>query len=352
MKKLAKLYLSNGKTFSGWLPQGSSEFSSGEVVFTTGMTGYEESLTDPSYTGQILVFTYPLIGNYGILPKERWESEKIQAVGVVISEGCENWSHSEGMQSLFDWLKAQEIPVICDVDTRALTKELRDSGVMLGAISTQPAAPETFDDPNKRCLQLEVGTRKPVVEREGKKRVIVVDQGMKGAILKFLKRYDFTIVRVPFDYDYTLEPYDAVFYSNGPGDPSLLQNSVAVLQKAMEKKKPIFGVCLGVQILALAAGAKTYKLPYGHRGHNQPCQEVDSGKCFITSQNHGFAIDPKSLPKGWKVTFRNLNDKTIEGISHETLPFSAVQFHPEATPGPTDTQWIFDAFAKVVEKTR
>ena len=321
---------------------------SGEVVFTTGMCGYYESLTDPSFSGQILVFTYPLIGNYGVPKMEHWESEKIHVSGVVVSSCCEGWSHHRGLRSLLEWLSEAGIPILTDVDTRALTKKLRSAGTLLGVISTRRDA-KSFIDTNKQHLVERVSKKQKQVYGKGKKRVILVDCGVKQSQLNELQKFPIELVRVPFDYDYTGEPFDGVFYSNGPGDPQTCVTTIAILQKAMKIGKPIYGVCLGNQLMALAAGGTTYRLPFGHRGQNQPCMQLESGKCFITSQNHGFAVDEASLPQGWRVTFRNLNDQSVEGIEHELFPFVAVQFHPEAKPGPMDTNWFFERFYQCLQ---
>lgn len=345
----AKLVLKNGEQFSGFTPPWDQGTFYGEVVFTTGMTGYPESLTDPSYAGQILCFTYPLIGNYGVPKKELWESSKIHARGVIVSQTCENWQHYSGNHSFYEWLKSQKVPLIAGVDTRALTKVLRSSGTMLGAITTESKKKYEYTDPNKEHLVSQVSVSSQVTYNDDKKKVIyAIDCGMKENIARSLAKLPVTIHRVPYDYDFTDKPFDGVFISNGPGDPAHCPETVTILKKAMEKKKPIFGICLGVQLLSLAAGAKTYKLPFGHRGHNQPCMDKVSRKCYITSQNHGYAIDPKSLPKEWEISFSNLNDDTIAGIRHKKDPFFAVQFHPEATPGPTDTHWLFEKFYEML----
>lgn len=343
-KNLAFIRLKNGKSFPGYLFQECSSPIYGEAVFTTGMTGYCESLTDPSYTGQILVFTYPLMGNYGISPPEKWESSTLRPSGVVVSESCMHWSHYEGTKSLLQWLESENIPLVTEVDTRALTKELRKHGSSPCAITHAKDSPLDFIDPNHLHLVSKVSIREPQeIQGEGK-HVILVDCGMKSSILKHLQSHNLKITRVPYSYDYSNDSFDGVVLSNGPGDPQKCPETVSILKKILKKKKPVFGICLGSQILALAAGAKTYKLPFGHRGHNQPCIETKTGRCFITSQNHGYAVDESSLPKDWEVSYRNLNDQSVAGLSHQKFPYFAVQFHPEAAPGPTDTAWMFQKF--------
>lgn len=320
----------------------------GEVVFNTGMVGYVESFTDPSYRGQILVLTYPLVGNYGVPDPEFFESKKIHLSGIVVSEYSETYSSASAKQSLGAWLKASGVPAISGVDTRALTKKLREKGVMLGALATKGTTVR-LDDPNERNLVAEVSTSEVKHYGEGPLKIIAVDCGMKENIVRSLTRENTTVVRVPWDYDFTGEEYDGLFISNGPGDPTMCDVTIKHLKKAFEIGKPILGICLGNQLLALAAGATTYKLKYGHRSQNQPCTDiVDGTRCYMTSQNHGFAINPKTLPKEWKVWFENANDGSVEGIKHTKKPWSAVQFHPEAHPGPTDTAWVFDEFLKTV----
>lgn len=338
------LILEDGTTYQGLSPSWQRETYGGEVVFTTGMTGYFESLTDPSYAGQHLVFTYPLLGNYGVPEQKYWESHCIHAAGAVMSEVCLNWSHSLGLRSLLEWLEDQSVPVITGIDTRDLTKKIREQGVMLGVISKTKKRPKKILDPNTLKLVERVTISEPRQCGEGKKTIIAVDCGMKANIMRCFDRYPVTIKHVPHHYNYLNDDFDGLFISNGPGNPEMCSEAIDHLKMALSLQKPVFGICLGAQILSLAAGAETYKLPYGHRGHNQPCMDLKTERCYMTSQNHGYAIKPDSLPKGWEVSFRNLNDDTVEGIRHQELPFYAVQFHPEASPGPTDTEWIFKEF--------
>jgi carbamoyl-phosphate synthase small subunit len=337
--------LSDGTTFNGLTKDSTILDCIGEVVFTTGMTGYELSLTDPSYADQILMFTYPLIGNYGVPPEDTWESDRIYARGVIVSEACRAWSHSGSLGSLQAWLDQQGVPLLMDVDTRALTKHLRTKGSMVGCLETNGSKTKL----PRRIATPHVSINEPkIYNPRHQKTLIVVDCGMKLNILRMLRRLPMRIKRVPYDYDYTTEDYAGVFISNGPGDPVDYAATIVTLKKAMRTNKPIFGICLGSQLMALAAGAHTYKLPFGHRSHNQPCIEEKTGRCFITSQNHGYAVDGDSLPRGWYVSFRNLNDNSVEGIAHRTKPFFSVQFHPEANPGPVDTEWLFTTFGAML----
>jgi carbamoyl-phosphate synthase small subunit len=337
--------------FKGRIPAAQTGTFPGEVVFTTGMTGYVESLTDPSYAGQILVFTYPMIGNYGVLREEAWESEKIRVAGLITSELCEGWSHARATQPLLEWLTRERIPLFTGVDTRALTKYLRTRGVMQGAIAPKalrlplpPLQIPFISIPEPRTYG---ATHEPTV--------VLVDCGAKENILRSLLTFPVRVKRVPYDYDYSKEPFAGVVISNGPGDPADYKETIVVAHKAMRRGLPMFGICLGSQIMGLAAGATTYKLPFGHRGHNQPVSATSGAhvprstrRCFITSQNHGYAVDAATLPSDWQVTFRNLNDQSVEGLAHKTKPFFSVQFHPEASPGPTDTAWLFDRFFKAL----
>lgn len=356
LMKPITLLLEDGTTYEGQ-SFGSETNSQGEVVFNTSMVGYPEALTDPSYRGQILTLTYPLIGNYGIPPeikdsnriKKFFESNEIQVEGLIISEYCENYNHWNAQKSLGEWLKDYCIPGITGIDTRALTQKLREKGTMLGKIIFKKEKKETpFYDPNLTNLVEEVSIKRPITYKSGRKTVIVLDCGMKNNIIRsFLKR-KITVIRVPWNYNFfeKKHKFHGIFISNGPGDPAIIKETHKILQTTLNKKIPIFGICLGNQVLAIAAGAKTYKLKYGHRSQNQPCIDLETSRCYITTQNHGFAVDEKTMPKDWKIWFKNANDRTVEGIKHEKLPFMAVQFHPEATPGPVDTEFLFDEFIK------
>ena len=361
-KKKAWIILENGKTFQGF-SFGASATVSGEVVFNTAMTGYPESLTDPSYRGQILVLTYPLIGNYGVPPMTMegglprfFESDSIHIKALVVSDYSFEYSHSNAIKSLDEWLKEYDIPGIYGVDTRQITKIIREQGVMLGGIvegekQINPQSPShPFDDPNKRNLVAEVSCKEIVSYGSGDLKIVLVDCGCKYNIIRCLVDRGATVIRTPWDYDFTKLDYDGVMLSNGPGDPMMCGATVAHIRKAMLKDKPIFGICLGNQLLALAAGATTYKLKYGHRSHNQPALEAGTNRAVITSQNHGYAIDSATLDKDWEVFFINLNDGTNEGIRHQSKPFFSVQFHPEASSGPNDTEYLFDKFISLCKK--
>lgn len=349
-KTPAKLILTDGTTYEGF-SFGAPVSTDGEVVFATGMVGYPEAMTDPSFKGQVLVMTYPMIGNYGVA-KGPFESERIQVQALIVQDYSFNYSHSGATRSLDEWLKEYNVPGIYGIDTRAVTKRLRENGVMLGQIvygNEQPS--KTIEDPNKRNLVAEVSIPEPVTEGKGKKKIIAIDCGMKNNIMRSLVARDVEVKRVPWDYNYLNEDWDGLFISNGPGDPKMAKATIKYLRKALKGDKPIFGICLGSQIMALAAGAKTYKLKYGHRSQNQPCIEVGTNRCYLTTQNHGFAVREKTIPRQWKLWFQNANDGSVEGIKHESKPFMSVQFHPEATPGPEDTEFLFDIFIDQVKKS-
>jgi len=352
-----KLVLEDGKEFSGF-SFGFEKSVSGEVVFNTAMTGYPESLTDPSYKGQILSLTYPIIGNYGVpgVDSENdllkyFESYKLHISGLIISDYTDEYSHWNANKSLGTWLKENEIPGIYGIDTRALTKILREEGTMLGKIICRNQDIDLYD-PNQVNLVNQVSIRQKKIYGQGKYRILLIDCGVKYNIIRNLLKRDTTVTVVPWDYDISKESYDGLFISNGPGDPKQCNVTIRNLQKALQQEIPIYGICLGNQLLALAAGANTYKLKYGHRSHNQPVLLVNSNKAYITSQNHGFAIDNSTLPMDWEPLFINLNDGTNEGMKHKNKPFFSSQFHPEASSGPTDTEFLFDQFIELVARFR
>ena len=350
-KQQSKLVLEDGSIFHGYM-FGAKRSVSGEVVFNTGMVGYPESLTDPSYRGQILVLTFPLIGNYGIPDNKKeekllkyFESEKIQAQGLIISDYSSNYSHWNAKKSLSKWLNEHNVPGIYNIDTRELTKKLRSKGTMLGKI-VYDNEKISFDDPNQRNLASEVSIKKPFIYKKGKKRIILVDCGVKNNIIRAFLRRNFSVIRVPWNNNFLKEKADGIVISNGPGDPKKCVETIKNVKAALSKNIPILGICLGSQILALAAGANTYKLKYGHRSQNQPCLESGTNRCYITTQNHGYAVDADTLPEDWREWFYNNNDETNEGIIHISKPFFGTQFHPEASPGPDDTEFLFDMFIR------
>lgn len=354
-RKEVQLILDDGSRFSGY-SFGYDKPVAGEVVFNTAMTGYPESLTDPSYSGQIMVLTFPLVGNYGV-PRQTFEanglstfleSEKIHAEAIIVSDYSENYSHWNAVESLGEWLKKEKIAGITGIDTRALTKLLREKGSMKGKIVFENENEIDFVDPNLINQVARVSCREVITYGNGKKRVLLVDCGVKHNIIRCLLKRDVTVVRVPWDYDFNTLEYDGLFISNGPGDPDMCDITVGHIREAMKKEKPIFGICMGNQLLAKAGGARTFKLKYGHRSHNQPVRMVGTNKCFITSQNHGYAVDNNTLGDDWEPLFLNMNDGTNEGIRHKRLPFFSAQFHPEAASGPTDTEFLFDTFIDMI----
>lgn len=353
-----KLILKDGTILEG-NSFGASVGNAGEVVFATGMMGYPESLTDPSFSGQILVLTYPLIGNYGIPDSHLWESNTIMVAGLVVSNYIDTPSHFQSTQTLGAWFGSANIPLLEIKDTRLLAQRIRDGGVQLGKIEFDKKI--AWYDPNQENLVAKVSTKEIIVQeptssnkqqaKGNKMRTIcLIDCGAKRNIQRALLERGVRVVTVPWDMDIFAQdfPYefDGLMISNGPGDPQVVATTIATVKKAMQKNVPILGICLGHQILALAAGGDTIKLPYGHRSQNQPCIMEGTSSCLITTQNHGFAVN--KIPKEFKVWFTNANDNSNEGIIHSSGKFRSVQFHPEATPGPIDAEWIFDSFLEQV----
>jgi carbamoyl-phosphate synthase small subunit len=365
MKKEAKLILSDGTVFCGW-SFGFEAETTGEVVFNTAMTGYPESLTDPSYAGQILVTTFPLIGNYGVpdtgIGKDGlplfMESERIHPKAIVVVDYSEQFSHWNAKESLAAWLKREKVPGITGIDTRRLTKVLREHGVMMGRIVFDEMRNEKgerrndeFSDYGSINWVEKVSCKEVIRYNEGAdKKVVLVDCGVKANIIRCLIRRGVEVIRVPWDYDFNQLEFDGLFLANGPGDPEQCGKTVEHIRTFLNNKevRPCMGICLGNQLLARAAGAKTYKLKYGHRSHNQPVREVGTNRCYITSQNHGYAVDDSTLPADWEPLFVNMNDGSNEGIRHKSKPWMSAQFHPEACSGPTDTEWMFDEFVKML----
>ena len=352
------LVLSDGTKFHG-KSFGSEKPVAGEVVFNTAMMGYPESLTDPSYAGQLMTLTYPLVGNYGVPPfsieqnglATFMESDKIYASAIIVSDYSEAYSHWNATESLADWLKREGVPGITGIDTRELTKVLREHGVMMGQI--------IFDDEPDNIPTAEyeginwvdkVSCKDIIRYNEGAgRKVVLVDCGVKNNIIRCLVNRGVEVIRVPWNYDYTDMQFDGLFLANGPGDPDMCVDAVEILKKQMSSsRKPICGICMGNQLLAKAGGATIYKLKYGHRSHNQPVREVGTNRCYVTSQNHGYAVDAATLGNDWRELFVNMNDGSNEGIRHLSLPWFSSQFHPEACSGPVDTEFMFDRFIETL----
>lgn len=354
--KNVTLVLEDGTEFRG-KSFGYEQPVAGEVVFNTAMMGYAESLTDPSYAGQLMTLTYPLVGNYGVPPftiapdgiATFMESDKIYASAIIVADYSEEYSHWNAVESLADWLKREHVPGITGIDTRQLTKVLREHGVMMGKI--------LFDDQPDNIPQADyegvnfvdkVSCKEVIRYNEGAgKKVVLVDCGVKNNIIRCLINRGVEVIRVPWNYDYTGMDFDGLFLGNGPGDPDMCEDAVNIIRKQMSlSRKPICGICMGNQLLAKAGGASIYKLKYGHRSHNQPVMEVGTTRCYITSQNHGYAVDAKTLGSDWKELFVNMNDGSNEGICHKENPWFTSQFHPEACSGPVDTEFMFDRFVE------
>ncbi|MET1101172.1 MAG: glutamine-hydrolyzing carbamoyl-phosphate synthase small subunit [Pyrodictiaceae archaeon] len=371
----ARLLLANGLGFEG-CGFGAMGTAIGEAVFTTAMTGYPESLTDPSYRGQILVETHPMMGNYGVPSPSRryagipldYESDRVQVEGFVVAE-LPAPSHHASVMSLDEWLRKEKVPGIYRVDTRLLVRILREHGVLMAALAVFPCKePVAWDELarllresrsyDERVLALEVSPRKPIIHDPPhgvKARVSMLDCGVKYGILRRLLERGISVTRYPCDTpaDELLDGYEGVILSNGPGNPSLLKKQTEVAAQVATSGKPVLAICLGMQLLSIGLGAKAYKLPYGHRGINKPVVELGTGKCYITTHNHGYAIDPDSLEgTGLLPWFTQPDDGTLEGVKSKDGLILATQFHPEAGPGPWDTTWIFDEFLKLIQKTK
>lgn len=361
MRKVT-LQFSDGTEFHG-KSFGYEQPVAGEVVFNTAMMGYPESLTDPSYAGQLLTMTFPLVGNYGVPPftfdkqtglPDFMESDRIYASALIVSDYSEQYSHWNAVESLGEWLQREKVPGITGIDTRELTKVLREHGVMMGKI--------LFDDEPNNVPEADyegvnfvdrVSVKEIVRYNEGAgRKVVLVDCGVKANIIRELIQRGVEVVRVPWNYDYTDMEFDGLFLANGPGDPDMCSEAVEIIRKQMSRsRKPICGICMGNQLLSKAAGATIYKLKYGHRGHNQPVRMVGTQKCFITSQNHGYAVDARTLDKDWEELFVNMNDASNEGIRHKENPWFSSQFHPEACSGPVDTEFMFDKFVETLKQS-
>jgi len=354
------LVLQDGTTFQG-KSFGYEKAVTGEVVFNTAMMGYPESLTDPSYAGQMMVLTYPLVGNYGVPPftvednglATFMESDKIYAKALIVSDYSEQYSHWNACESLSDWLKREQVPGVTGIDTRQLTKVLREHGVMMGRLvfegQEEQEEPDTQDYGAINWVE-RVSCKDIIRYNEGAgHKVVLVDCGVKQNIIRCLIRRGCEVIRVPWNYDYTGMEFDGLFLANGPGDPDRCVAAVDILKKQMSlSRKPICGICMGNQLLGKAAGATIYKLKYGHRSHNQPVQEVGTIRCYVTSQNHGYAVDTATLGQDWRELFVNMNDGSNEGIRHQTNPWFSSQFHPEACSGPVDTEFMFDRFIEAL----
>ena len=359
MNRKVTLRLEDGTEFHG-TSFGYEKPVAGEVVFNTAMMGYPESLTDPSYAGQLMTLTFPLVGIYGVPPftfEENglptfMESEKIHVRAIIVSDYSREFSHWNGVETLADWLKREQVPGITGIDTRQLTKVLREHGVMMGKILFDDM-PDEVPEADYAGVNFvdQVSCREVIKYNEGAdKKVVLVDCGVKANILRCLIRRGVEVIRVPWNYDFNELEFDGLFLANGPGDPETCEVTVQNIRRFLANPvvRPCMGICMGNQLLSKAAGARIYKLKYGHRSHNQPVRKVGTETCFITSQNHGFAVDSSSLPADWEPMFVNMNDGSNEGVRHKKNPWFSAQFHPEACSGPVDTEYMFDDFVKLL----
>lgn len=355
----ATLILDDGTQFTG-KSFGYEAPAAGEVVFSTAMTGYPESLTDPSYAGQLLTLTYPLIGNYGV-PSFTFEpdglatymeSDKIYASALIVAQYSHTYSHWRAVESLSEWLKREMVPAITGIDTRQLTKILRERGVMMGRILISGDTQEPqMPDYNTLNYVSQVSCKEVIRYNTGApKKVVLVDCGVKHNIIRCLIKRGVEVIRVPWDYDFNTLQFDGLFLANGPGNPDTCAKTVEHIRQFLAKPdvRPCMGICMGNQLLAKAAGATIYKLKYGHRSHNQPVRMAGTNRCFVTSQNHGFAVDQNTLPQDWKPLFTNMNDGSNEGIQHANKPWFSAQFHPEACSGPVDTEFLFQDYVNLL----
>ncbi|GCF07402.1 glutamine-hydrolyzing carbamoyl-phosphate synthase small subunit [Dictyobacter arantiisoli] len=341
------LVLEDGTRFEG-ISFGYHGAISGEVVFCTGMVGYPEALTDASFSGQILTMTFPIIGNYGVPDKALWEDDHIHIAGLIVSNYVDTPSHPQSKMSLGEWLQREGVPALEIKDTRLLTQHIRNHGAMLGKIVFDEDIP--FHDPNIENLVARVSGTEVRHNGEGDTTIVLIDCGAKQNIVRSLVARNVHVVTIPWDYDLFSEErpfdFDGILISNGPGNPKMAAQAVETVRMAMERNIPTMGICLGHQILSLAAGGDTYKLKFGHRSQNQPAIMCGTKRCYITTQNHGFAVG--TVPPDFEPWFVNANDGSNEGIKHHERPFFSVQFHPEAAPGPEDTDWLFDYFLEKV----
>lgn len=342
----SKLILQDNTLFEGKL-FGFDGPVAGEVVFATGMTGYPEAFTDPSFAGQILVLTYPIVGSYGVPEKSFWESNKLQISGLIVSTYNDTPSHHSSRMTLQQWLVQSKVPALEIRDTRFLTKKIRMHGSMLGKIVNGKNI--SFTDQNKENLVEKVSRKNISIDGSGNRTIVQIDCGTKRSITNCLVKRNVRVITIPWNMNplELKQKFDAVLVSNGPGDPTMVPQTIRNVRELMNRKIPMLGICLGNQIIALAAGGKTQKLKFGHRGQNQPCILVGTKRCYLNTQNHGFVVT--KVPQEFNQWFINANDQTNEGLIHKSLPIMSVQFHPEASPGPTDTEWIFDFFLKKIK---